>query len=156
MDISIRNFCFLPGNDTWLIWFRILLDRNVYNKDGSSPPFLSQFTNGISTDATLTDGCNLIDAFLTDCVIFSMHLARFSSLQKNSIVSKLDESQKVRFAFNRIVRVINIILFSSIQLNSESSFLFVFYRQWMNWICFSACVFITSLNVQLKKKRIVE
>lgn len=112
LQTSVRNdLSLLPGNDTWPTCLRILVDRNVYNIDGSPPPFLSQFTNGINTAAALTDGLNFFVVLLAARFILSMHLLRFSGLQKNSMVSKPDESQNVRFTFSKkIGRDINILL----------------------------------------------
>lgn len=98
----------LPGNDTWLICFRNLFDRNVYNNDGS-PFSLSQLTNGMNTDAILVDGCCFIEIFFVADFIFSMHFVRFSSLHKDSTVSKPGESLNFRLTFNNIVRDVNII-----------------------------------------------
>lgn len=101
--------------------FRILFDRTVYSSDGSAPPFSSQFTNGIKTDATFADGFDFLWMIVLFVMRFisSMHLMRFALLEKKSVVNKLVESQNVRFTFNRtVVRDNNI--FYLLRLSTKS------------------------------------
>lgn len=105
--------------------FRILFDRNVYNSSGSSLG-LSHFTMGISTAATLTDGCSFIVVFLEADFMFSMHLLRFSSLHSDSTVNNPGDSLNVRFKFISIVLDVNIVYKTALESHYENLIIHTF------------------------------
>lgn len=131
---NYRNDDSLPGNDTWLMCFRILFDRNVYNNDGSSPA-RSQCTIGTNTAATLTDGCSLIVVCFEANFIFSIHLIRFSSLHKASTVNSPGESLNFRFTFEINVRVVNILSTNRLSISKFETFVYFLSKKMCAFVC---------------------